>query len=54
MLPFNVIHFTGLFLYSQKTENLWLSEVVQEIRDQWHGMNTADDVLFTKETSFDA
>ena len=32
ILPFNVIHFTGLFLYSHKTlENLWLSEVFRQM-----------------------
>ena len=54
MLPFNLSHFTGLVLYSQKTsENLivWSRQV---IREQWHEMNAVDDVLFTRETSFDA
>ena len=53
MLSYNLIQFTGLFLYSQKTSENLLCESLQRIRDQWHEMNTADDVLFPRETSFD-
>ena len=53
MLPFNLIHFTGLFLYPQKTsENAWLSEVFSWIRGQWHEMNMTDNI-FTRETILD-